>query len=132
MVCSVTNSPISRNYNCYRKSCQSWIRYVFGKVGNNRSKIGARGFFCFVAQKIGFIFFNEISDLFGIKMGFAKLGLAIPVDYIIAQLCKGSLCWRAIKTAQGIMSLFYIEKGLLFCMRYGIGLSHLLDYLSIF
>ncbi|RLB12905.1 MAG: hypothetical protein DRG39_00655 [Deltaproteobacteria bacterium] len=59
--------------------CQTW-----GKVGNNRSKIGARGFFCFVAQKIGFIFFNEISDLFGIKMGFAKFGLAIPVDYIIA------------------------------------------------
>ncbi len=68
MICGVTNSPISHNYNCYRRSCQSWIRYVFGKLGNNRSKIGVRGFFCFVVQ-------NGISDLFGIKMGFARLGL---------------------------------------------------------
>ncbi len=33
-----------------------------------------RGFFCFIVQKIGFIF-NKISDLFGIKIGFAKFGL---------------------------------------------------------
>ncbi len=56
MICSVTNNP-----------------HVFGKIGNNRSKREVRGFlFCGTENR--FYFFNEISDLFGIKWVLPNLG----------------------------------------------------------
>ncbi len=74
--------------------------FCVNSVITNRKK----AFFCFRAQKNRLYFLNKISDLFGIKRGFANLGY----KYFHKLLCSRQITSQIINYGDKIFATFVI------------------------